>query len=196
MIVYGNHAGKGDGTIPAMILSWLGVSKVAFLDGIGIDAWKAAGKDVATEASTLPATEFKASADTGFIMNYDEVVAAAGDQSVYFMDTRSTDEYTGADKRDNAKGGHIPGAIRVDYAELLNDDKSTRSPEEVAALFEERGVPKDKPICMYCQTATRVSLNYLALKDLGYTNIKIYDASWHEYGNTEGAPIVEGESVN
>jgi len=195
VIVYGNHAGKGDGSIPAMVLSWLGVEKIFFLDGVGLDRWKAAGNEVATESLELPATEFKATAKGGFVMNLDEVISAAKDKSVYFMDTRSLDEYTGADKRDNVRGGHIPGAIRLDYNDLLNDDKSVKSPAEVAAILEERGVPKDKPICMYCQTATRVSLNYFVLRDLGYDNVVIYDASWHEYGNVDGALIIEGEAA-
>jgi thiosulfate/3-mercaptopyruvate sulfurtransferase len=43
IVVYGNHAGKADGSIPAAILLKLGHANVSFLDGIGLDEWQAAG---------------------------------------------------------------------------------------------------------------------------------------------------------
>ncbi|PSQ77942.1 MAG: hypothetical protein BRD37_03855 [Bacteroidetes bacterium QH_8_67_23] len=45
---------------------------------------------------------------------------------------------------------------------------------------------------LHCQTATRVSENYLVMKDLGYENVAVYDASWHDWGNREDTPIVQG----
>ena len=95
--------------------------------------------------------------------------------------------------RDNRRGGHIPGAVSADYAELLTADRTVRSREEIEAIFAEHGLPEaraaGRPIVLYCQTSTRVSLPYLLLRELGYENVHVYDASWHEYGNRDDTPV-------
>jgi thiosulfate/3-mercaptopyruvate sulfurtransferase len=197
IVVYGNHAGKGDGSIPAMILDWLGHDDVAFLDGVGLSEWQAAGFETVTETTVLPRSRYAADADESAIWDLDDVLAGLDRDEVVFLDTRSAAEFAGdpatLQKRGNARGGHIPGAVLLNYSDHLNDDKTVRSPQELAQQFADAGVKKDQVIVLYCQTATRVSLPYLALKDLGYENVKIYDASWHEYGNREDTPIETGE---
>lgn len=189
VVVYGNHGGKADGTIPAMILSWLGQKRVSFLDGVGLDAWSAAGKKVSTAKALSEPVKYEADPSYQFVWNLNEVVAAVANNGATFVDTRSTAEYRGSDPRSNNVGGHIPGAVQHDFAQLLASNKTVVSKEEARKQLAELGITDDKPIVMYCQTATRVSLNYLVLKELGYINLHIYDASWHEYGNTEGTPV-------
>ncbi len=194
IIVYGNHAGTADGSVTAMILYWLGHDKVQFLDGIGCDAWAKSNNSLSTEPTTRPVTKYVAKPVDQFIWQLKDVVDNLDNQDVIYYDTRSHNEYTGQDKRDNARGGHIPGAICLDYAAFLNKDKTSLSLTEVQSQLEKAGVTPDKKIVLYCQTATRVSLPLLALKDLGYKNVYIYDASWHEYGNRADTLIVEGEN--
>ena len=194
VVVYGNHAGKGDGSIPAMILDILGHDDVLFLDGVGLSEWVATGRPTETAPNNLPAEDYVAAdADPAVIWDLDEVLAHVGDDSVVFLDTRSPAEYAGDEatltERGNARGGHIPGAVLLDYADQLDPDKRTLAPEQIAAQFAERGVDPDDTVVLYCQTATRVSLPYLALKDLGYEDVRVYDASWHEYGNRADTPI-------
>jgi thiosulfate/3-mercaptopyruvate sulfurtransferase len=188
VVVYGEHAGKVDGSVPAMILGWLGQEKVSFLDGEGFDRWQAAGFATSTETTRLPVAHYQANPQAGFVWNLEHVLSNIGNENVVFYDTRSTKEFTGEDKRDNQFGGHIPGAVLCDYADFLAGDKTVISREQVQAKLLERNITPDKTIVLYCQTATRVSLPYLALKELGYENIAIYDASWHEYGNIAQTP--------
>ena len=61
-----------------------------------------------------------------------------------------------------------------------------------ARLLKHRGVTPERTIVLYCQTATRVSLLALMLRDLGFDQVAIYDASWFEYGNLERTPITAG----
>ncbi|MEM1012982.1 MAG: rhodanese-like domain-containing protein [Planctomycetota bacterium] len=196
VVVYGNHAGKGDGTIPAMVLDWLGQERVYFLDGVGIDVWLNAGREVETEPTTLPIAEYVAEARPNFVWNLADVQAALAspesDRPVFY-DTRSLGEFDGTTLRSNARGGHIPGAIHADYAEMLDENKQLRPLAEIESILERHGLPDAKaagrPIVLYCQTATRVSLPYLVLRELGYDHVAIYDASWHEYGNRDDTEI-------
>ena len=197
VVVYGNHAGKGDGSVPAMLLDFLGQEEVHFLDGVGMSEWYAAGHEVSTDSTTRDATTYTAEPREGFLWNLDDVVAHVGDGSAIFYDTRSVDEFNGKELRDNARGGRIPGAVHADYAELLDDQKRVLPREQVEEILEAQGLPAakaaGKPIVLYCQTSTRVSLPYLVLRELGYDTVAVYDASWHEYGNREDTPI-DGET--
>ena len=199
VVVYGNHAGQRDGSVAAMILDWLGQKRVYFLDGVAYNEWVDAGRPTETAAVTRPPAEYVAAPSEQFVWNLEDVKAHLGKGDVVFYDTRSLDEYTGADIRDNTRGGHIPGAVWADYAELLDKDRKVRPRAEVEAILEKQGLPAakaaGKPIVMYCQTSTRVSLPYLVLHDLGYDKVAIYDASWHEYGNRDDTEIATDEPV-
>lgn len=196
VVVYGNHAGKGDGSIPAMILDLLGHEKVYFLDGFGATRWGDAGYELTDkDAPPREPAVYNAKPKKGAVWNLQEVVSHIGDDNVVFYDTRSPQEYAGTDDRPNARHGRIPGAVLFNYADMLNEDRTSVSAEQAKSMLEERGITPDKTIVLYCQTATRVSLPYLKLKDLGYENIKVYDASWHEYGNRADTPIETDEGV-
>ncbi|MEM6911694.1 MAG: rhodanese-like domain-containing protein [Verrucomicrobiota bacterium] len=190
VIIYGNHAGKTDGTIPAMILDWLGHESVYFLDGLGAEEWTAAGFALSQSPSVREATTYHATPKADFVWNLDQVLAHLRDPDVLFIDTRSLAEYTGDEKRSNAHGGHIPGAIRLDYLDHLEEDsKRVLPPAQILASLEERNIDRQKTLVLYCQTSTRVSLLALALGDLGFPKVAVYDASWHEYGNRSDTPI-------
>jgi thiosulfate/3-mercaptopyruvate sulfurtransferase len=193
VVVYGNHAGKGDGTIPAMLLDWLGHDDVRFLDGVGMSRWHAAALPVSTSPTVLPPATFDAEPRDGFLWTLDDVLAHVGTGSAVFYDTRSAEEFDGVELRSNARGGRIPGALHADYAALLRDDKTVISREQAEAIFASHNLPTARqagvPIVLYCQTSTRVSLPYLLLRELGYENVVVYDASWHEYGNRADTPV-------
>lgn len=195
VVVYGHHGGKKTGTVPAMILKGLGHENVHFLDGIGLEKWQQAGYDVSTTPNSLPPTTYEADPHSDFVWNLDDVLQGIERRDVVIVDTRSQEEYTGENPRDNKRGGHIPGAVRVNYSELMHwPDRTTLPTTEAQKVLLEKGLSgkSDTTYVLHCQTATRVSENYLVMKDLGYENVAVYDASWHEYGNREDTPIVTG----
>jgi thiosulfate/3-mercaptopyruvate sulfurtransferase len=194
VVVYGNHAGKSDGTVAAFILSWLGSENVYFLDGVGTANYIANGGTLSKESRTLPPAEYRASAQTDAIWNLDEVLKNIKNEQVVFWDTRSREEFEGKESRGNKRTGHIPGAVLLNYSDLLDANKEVKSKSEVQALLASHGINKDKTILLYCQTATRTSLPALALKELGFTKVHTYDASWHEYGNRDDTPIVSAQT--
>lgn len=191
IVVYGNHAGKADGSVPAAILLKLGHARVAFLDGIGVDAWKAAGYSLSNERKELPASTYKAAgANPGKLWSFDDVKKNLKSEDVIFLDSRTPEEYAGTAARGNKRTGHIPGAKLLSSDDFLDPKtKTTISPEEAKKKLESLQIPKDKKIVIYCQSGTRCSHKELILKDLGYSNVFLYDASWQEWGNREDTPI-------
>jgi len=89
------------------------------------------------------------------------------------------------------RGGHIPGAINVPWAQATNEADSTfKSADELRKLYQDRGITKDKDIIAYCRIGERSSHTWFVLTQLlGYSNVRNYDGSWTEWGNLVGAPI-------
>lgn len=191
VVIYGNHAGKADGSVPAMILRWLGQRQVAFLDGIGLEQWQSAGFEVSTEPTVRPPAQYVAAPSAEpLVWNLAQVIDNLSRPGVVFVDNRSPREFSGEDLRNNRRGGHIPGAVHLDYEALLDPKTRRILPiQDVRRLVEQRRIRPADTVVLYCQTATRSSLPYLALRDLGFENVAIYDASWHEYGNRDDTPV-------
>jgi thiosulfate/3-mercaptopyruvate sulfurtransferase len=192
--VYGSQAGKADGSVAATILMKLGHKSVVFVDGVGIDAWKQAGYPVSVEARTLKPSIYKAHPDTGRLWSYKDVLDHLGDKDTVFVDSRTPEEFEGKDLRGNKRGGHIPGAKLLSSEEFFAKDKTTIDYDQAKQKIESLIPDKGKKVVIYCQSGTRCTHKELLLKDLGYDNVILYDASWQEWGNLDDAPI-EGEEA-
>ncbi len=83
----------------------------------------------------------------------------------------------------------IPGAINVPWGLNVNADGTFKTVAELKKLYADRGVDGKQPIITYCRIGERSSLTWFVLSEiLGY-DVKNYDGSWTEYGNTVGVPI-------
>lgn len=93
------------------------------------------------------------------------------------------------------RGGHIPGAQSIPWAQAVAEDGTFKSADELRNLYESKGVTGDKEIIAYCRIAERSSHSWFVLKYLlGYDSVKNYDGSWTEWGNSVGVPIEKGEA--
>ena len=189
VVVYGNQAGKADGSVPAAILIKLGHARVAFLDGIGLERWKQAGYEIATDKKVLPATKYVAKADPKRLWSYQDVLKNLNNEDVIFIDSRTPAEYAGQDLRGNKRGGHIPGAKLLNNEDLVDKVTGTTISREAAKAKVEALIPKGKTVVVYCQSGTRCSHEELILKDLGYENVVLYDASFQEWSNLDNTPV-------
>ncbi len=117
-----------------------------------------------------------------------------GKKSKYvIIDSRGIAEIIGERKMDNvARGGHIPGATFIEWAQISDADKklSFKSADEIQKVYNNYGVTKDKTIYAYCQVgAGRGSEHITALQLLGYKNVKVFTGSWDVWGNDMNLPI-------
>ena len=70
------------------------------------------------------------------------------------------------------------------------EDGTFKSREELAALYEGKGITADKDIIAYCRIGERSSHSWFVLHELlGYQRVRNYDGSWTEYGSLVGVPI-------
>lgn len=114
------------------------------------------------------------------------------------VDVRSPKEFTGEitappeyPTEHAQRGGHIPGAANIPWAQAVNDSDGTfKSVDELKKLYETKGITPDKEIITYCRIGERSSHTWFVLKYLlGYPNVKNYDGSWTEWGNLIANPI-------
>jgi len=173
-------------------LDAIGHDKASLLNG-GIGAWYNEGH--ATDNTPVPATpsEYTATlvdapiADQAFILEH------LNDDNFQLLDARSAEEFAGL-KKFAERAGHIPGAVNLDWFNVMDKTRNLRlKPEaDLRALLEAHGFSKDKTIVTYCQSHHRSALTYFVLKLLGYANIKGYPGSWSDWGNSEGLPVETG----
>lgn len=125
-----------------------------------------------------------------------DVNAAVQSKKITLVDIRSADEYSGkiiapeGIKELSVRAGHIPGAKNVPWGRAVDPKTGKFLPkEELAKVYADAGIDGKQPIITYCRIGERSSHTWFALsKILGY-NVRNYDGSWTEYGNTVGLPI-------
>ena len=118
-------------------------------------------------------------------------------QETVLVDVRSPKEFNGEitappeyPTEHAQRGGHIPSAKNIPWAEAVNDDGTFKSFEELQSLYESNEITPDKQIISYCRIGERSSHTWFVLKYLlGYPSVRNYDGSWTEWGNAIGVPI-------
>ena len=122
-----------------------------------------------------------------------EVRRSVEQSEAQILDARTREEYTGLDLRRNPRGGHIPGAIHLAHGQLLDPDGRLKSPEELAALFEQAGFQRDKPIITHCDGGGRASLAALAAHRAGYGPVMNYYLSFGDWAADAQCPVERHE---
>ncbi len=182
----------------AWVFDVYGVKNVKLLDG-GRKKWEAEKRPLTPLATKVTAGTIKVSdANNALRARLIDVVAVANKKSdTALVDIRSPDEFSWkrfllqlASKKLAIRAGHIPGAVNVPWGQAVAEDGTFKSPEELKKVYAAVGIDGKKPIITYCRIGERSSHTWFALsKILGY-NVKNYDGSWTEYGNSVGNPVI------
>jgi thiosulfate/3-mercaptopyruvate sulfurtransferase len=185
------YDGEGNGRAARLLwtLDAVGHKRASLLNG-GWRAWAGEGHRVESGAVDPVPSDYKVAIGGEVIARKDYILGHLKDPKVLVLDVRSPAEYAGKDVR-SARGGHIPGAVNMDWTLALDRARSLRlKPEaEIRATLEKLGVTPDKEVITHCQTHQRSAHTYIVLKSLGFTKIKGYDGSWSEWGNDPAVPV-------
>ena len=170
-------------------LEVVGHQQVHILNG-GFRAWKDQGREIARRPTGNVRTVYKASPKPGLVVDTAEMLDRLGSRDTWIIDSRSPEEYNGTDKRAK-RTGHVPGAVNIDWTLNLVAGVGSHFLDSYDLLPVYAGItdPPRAEIVTYCQTGVRASHTYFVLRQLGYTNLKVYDGSWEVWGNLPDTPI-------
>lgn len=171
------------------VLKYYQHDDVRVLNG-GSKKWVADGNELVTDVVEVTPTEYVAQdPDLDIRTTTEYVLERLDDENVVMCDTRNAEEFAGTDVR-SARGGHIPGAINVDWTAAVAQDGTFKSAGELYDLYTKAGFDPNKQIITYCQTGVRGAHTWFVLRELlGFPDVRNYDGSWEEWGNRTDTPI-------
>lgn len=173
-----NKGWGNDGRI-LWTLRMAGYNNIKMVDG-GIEALSASGAELVKKVNTLDAVTVEISnMDYTASINTDELNVSYDDYKI--IDTRAKDEFEGATKFGEAKGGHLPGAVNIDYVDLFGDNGLLKSNADIKKMFEDKGIGESDAAITYCTAGIRSAYVQLVLEMCGFENIKNYDESYYRW---------------
>ena len=170
-------------------LQCTGHRRMSLLNG-GLHAWANEGHPHETTPVTPVHAEYVVDrndapcADSGYILQH------LDDPDVGLLDVRSPEEYSGV-KRFAERGGHIPGAVNMDWTLAMDQQRNLRfrPDDELKAMLANLGITPDREIITYCQTHHRSAHTYIVLRHLGFPRVRGYHGSWSDWGNNPDLPV-------
>ena len=179
------------------VFKYYGVKDVRIMNG-GRKKWIEEDKPLTKDSASYTHAEFKPSPPDESIRTYlDYVRNSLGKSKVALVDVRSPKEFSGEilappeyPTEHAQRGGHIPGAANIPWAQAVSENGTFKSFDELENLYRSKAITPDKEVIAYCRIGERSSHTWFVLKYLlGYPDVKNYDGSWTEWGNMIRNPI-------
>jgi thiosulfate/3-mercaptopyruvate sulfurtransferase len=181
------------------VFQLFGHTRARVMDG-GRVKWLKESRPMTREVPDYPATRYRApERKDAPVRAFQKQVLAHVKAKGQLVDVRSPEEYAGTrmhmpdyPNEGALRGGHIPRAKSIPWARAINPDDGTfKTADELKELYiKTNKLNPAKPTIAYCRIGERSSHTWFALKYLlGFKNVRNYDGSWTEWGNTVGVPI-------
>lgn len=158
------------------LLHYLGLEKVYVLDG-GFTAWVNSGLDITNKIPQAEPTTFEPNILPNATVTMEDVRDRRAD--AVLIDSRAPERYLGLEEPLYHKAGHIPGAKNYFWQDVLNETGNWKNSAELAEHF--RNVPKDQTVIVSCGSGVSACPNILALKSLGYEDVRLYPGSFSDW---------------
>ena len=181
------------------VFQLFGHKNARIMDG-GRVKWMKEERPLTKDAPAITPTKYKApDRKDAPVRVFQKQVLAHVKGKGQLVDVRSPEEFSGTrmhmpdyPNEGALRGGHIPGAKSIPWARAINaEDGTFKTAAELKELYEKTNkLNRNKPTIAYCRIGERSSHTWFALKYLlGFKNVKNYDGSWTEWGNSVGVPI-------
>jgi thiosulfate/3-mercaptopyruvate sulfurtransferase len=180
-----------DATLVGMALNRVGHKHWAILDG-GFEKWAAEKRPVDNKLPAIAATTYQAgSGADDFTIGHQAILTAMDDRQTVIIDTRPAAYFAG-EESDEARAGHVPGAVNRPYSEDLRDDGHLKPVSELTAAYQALIPSMETPVIVHCRTGHQASQTYFVLRHvLGYPNVKWYDGSWTDWAPRPELPLAQ-----
>ena len=180
-------------------LKYYGHDNVLLINGPR-EKWIAEGRPTTTELPQHAPQTFTATPGDDSIRAFRDEVRAALDAPTKLVDVRSPQEFSGEliamagyEQEGAQRGGHIPGAASVPWAQAVREDGTFKAADELRELYTGKGVLNGNDVIAYCRIGERSAHTWFVLHELlGHDAVKNYDGSWTEWGNLVKVPIEKG----
>lgn len=193
------NSGFGQSCRGYYLLSMLGYPKIKVLHG-GFDAWAMKGLPVTTEVPAPTAASFTIVPEAADILIDAKTMLAAIGKPIALLDVRDVDEWIGDSSSPYGKDfcprkGRIPGAVWLEWYRMMKptaEGPRFKSKDEILAECATVGISPSTPVYLYCFKGARASNTFLALKNAGIKDVRMYFGSWNEWSRDPSLPIEEG----
>ena len=194
IVIYDSH-----GLFSAARVWWLfkvmGQNNVAVLDG-GLPKWLREGRTVDSSPPLIRDRHMFVKYHDEMVKDVTQVSSASKLGDFEILDARSAGRFRGEEPepRPGLRAGHIPGSKNIFYGDLLNEDGTLKSRDELVEHFKAKAVNLDKPVITSCGSGVTAAIINLALDRIGKTDHALYDGSWTEWGMYPTVPVETGDN--
>jgi len=130
-------------------LNTYGHTNVKILNG-GWRTWIANGGAVGFGRAEIKSVTFTPKYDDSKLVKVDELKEACEVGGSVIWDVRSDGEWDGSMSRGNKRVGHVPGAVHVEWFNLMDSDTNEFKPAaEIRRILTEHGITPDKNVYTY-----------------------------------------------
>jgi thiosulfate/3-mercaptopyruvate sulfurtransferase len=162
------------------LLSYVGAPRVGLLDG-GWAKWTAAKAPTSTDTPRIELARFEVKFQAERVIEEEALRQALTGNQAKIVDARTAGEFTDR--------GHLPGAVRLEWSELMADDGTYKTSDEIREMFAKLGLTNEAEIVTHCQTGARSSVEVFALELAGFGKVKNYYCGWSEWGADAQNPV-------
>ena len=162
---------------------------------------RAKGSPVTTEVpKPAPASFAIVPEAADILIDAKTMLAAVGKPGIALLDVRDVDEWIGESSSPYGKDfcprkGRIPGAVWLEWYRMMKptgEGPRFKSKDEILAECATVGISQNTPVYLYCFKGARASNTFLALKNAGVKDVRMYFGSWNEWSRDPALPIEEG----
>jgi len=178
-----------------MTLDYLGLGDAtSILDG-GLPAWRADNRAVTAEVREPKPGHFTPRPNTKLVVDAAWVSANLNKPGVMILDARAPKFYSGEEKGQMPRAGHIPSAKNIPFSSLVEDSTNKfKSVEALRELFHTAGVKQGDSVTTYCHIGQQASLLYFVARYLGY-DAHVYDGSFEDWSRRSELPVEKSDDA-
>ena len=194
------NTGFGQSCRGYFLLQFLGYPKAAVLHG-GYDAWLAEELPTSTaiplvEPKTFPIDDSAESV----MLTQEDMLESLDHDEIIKLDVRDVDEWVGTSSSPYGidfcpRKGRIPGAVWIEWYRMMKPGEQVpvfKTREEIQAECATVGINAETPVYLYCFKGARASNTFIALKEAGVKDVRMYFGSWNEWSRDPELPIEAG----